>query len=112
PLHSSPFSFYGSVPHLALHSFPTRRSSDLGRGPAWRPGRMGNPATRKCRRERRRWRGPHRLEAIASKAPAGPSNSDGHTPALPPDRKSTRLNSSHRTISYAVFCLKKKKKKK
>src|SRR5271168_5532947 len=26
-----------------------------------------------------------------------------------PDRKSTRLNSSHRTISYAVFCLKKKK---
>src|SRR5438094_3274624 len=27
------------------------------------------------------------------------------------DRKSTRLNSSHRTISYAVFCLKKKKMK-
>src|SRR5207248_6061785 len=27
------------------------------------------------------------------------------------DRKSTRLNSSHRTISYAVFCLKKKKNK-
>src|SRR5437868_13662953 len=29
-----------------------------------------------------------------------------------PDRKSTRLNSSHVSISYAVFCLKKKKKKK
>src|SRR2546426_8014387 len=28
-----------------------------------------------------------------------------------PDRKSTRLNSSHLVISYAVFCLKKKKKK-
>src|SRR3712207_8642911 len=28
---------------------------------------------------------------------------------LPPDRKSTRLNSSHANISYAVFCLKKKK---
>src|SRR5438094_1832135 len=27
------------------------------------------------------------------------------------DRKSTRLNSSHRTISYAVFCLKKKNKR-
>src|SRR2546427_8953527 len=27
-----------------------------------------------------------------------------------PDRKSTRLNSSHSQISYAVFCLKKKKK--
>src|SRR5437867_10148806 len=31
--------------------------------------------------------------------------------AIETDRKSTRLNSSHRTISYAVFCLKKKKKK-
>ena len=31
---------------------------------------------------------------------------------LSADRKSTRLNSSHITISYAVFCLKKKKKKK
>src|SRR5690606_40243347 len=30
---------------------------------------------------------------------------------LPSDRKSTRLNSSHVKISYAVFCLKKKKKK-
>src|SRR5437867_8958996 len=34
-----------------------------------------------------------------------------HYPLMKPDRKSTRLNSSHRTISYAVFCLKKKKKK-
>src|SRR5690349_22644878 len=32
--------------------------------------------------------------------------------ARPEDRKSTRLNSSHVEISYAVFCLKKKKKKK
>src|SRR3712207_7564190 len=31
--------------------------------------------------------------------------------AEPQDRKSTRLNSSHANISYAVFCLKKKKKK-
>src|SRR2546426_4663319 len=35
---------------------------------------------------------------------------DNHPPAAPPgDRKSTRLNSSHLVISYAVFCLKKKK---
>src|SRR2546427_4100694 len=34
-----------------------------------------------------------------------------HTPAGRQDRKSTRLNSSHSQISYAVFCLKKKKKK-
>src|SRR5439155_25592708 len=33
------------------------------------------------------------------------------SPGPPPDRKSTRLNSSHVAISYAVFCLKKKKKK-
>src|SRR2546426_2247514 len=32
-------------------------------------------------------------------------------PGLRQDRKSTRLNSSHLVISYAVFCLKKKKKK-
>src|SRR3712207_7808188 len=32
-------------------------------------------------------------------------------PAEQQDRKSTRLNSSHANISYAVFCLKKKKKK-
>src|SRR3712207_7136260 len=32
------------------------------------------------------------------------------TPAACIDRKSTRLNSSHANISYAVFCLKKKKK--
>src|SRR5690554_7033314 len=31
--------------------------------------------------------------------------------SFPEDRKSTRLNSSHVRISYAVFCLKKKKKK-
>src|ERR1017187_6620510 len=32
----------------------------------------------------------------------------GHVNVLTVDRKSTRLNSSHRCISYAVFCLKKK----
>src|SRR5438105_12463608 len=39
---------------------------------------------------------------------------DHHVPAASVrsrDRKSTRLNSSHEWISYAVFCLKKKKKK-
>src|SRR3712207_9261727 len=39
-------------------------------------------------------------------APRGP---DALEPARPADRKSTRLNSSHANISYAVFCLKKKK---
>src|SRR2546426_7596796 len=35
---------------------------------------------------------------------------EGFVAALDRDRKSTRLNSSHLVISYAVFCLKKKKK--
>src|SRR2546426_8315391 len=38
----------------------------------------------------------------------GPSHYETFDPK--PDRKSTRLNSSHLVISYAVFCLKKKKK--
>src|SRR5688572_31557080 len=37
---------------------------------------------------------------------------DTESEAVLVDRKSTRLNSSHSQISYAVFCLKKKKKKK
>src|SRR6266481_8910573 len=46
--------------------------------------------------------------------PAGrPTAATARTPfAFSTDRKSTRLNSSHSSISYAVFCLKKKKKKK
>src|SRR5207249_5411217 len=39
----------------------------------------------------------------------GPPPASGRRP--PPDRKSTRLNSSHVSISYAVFCLKKKTSK-
>src|SRR5437899_7251153 len=42
------------------------------------------------------------LQALASR-------SESCRPRLPADRKSTRLNSSHLGISYAVFCLKKKK---
>src|SRR5438477_9747957 len=43
--------------------------------------------------------------AAAARLPPGRAGAGG-------DRKSTRLNSSHMSISYAVFCLKKKKKKK
>src|SRR5256885_5742481 len=45
-----------------------------------------------------------RPAGVVAPAPA-PARSPG------PDRKSTRLNSSHLVISYAVFCLKKKKKR-
>src|SRR2546426_7595899 len=45
------------------------------------------------------------------RGPAG-HRADRDADRSPPDRKSTRLNSSHLVISYAVFCLKKKKKEK
>src|SRR3712207_8354172 len=49
-------------------------------------------------------------------APAPPDHPNPQGPYLPCrrrlDRKSTRLNSSHANISYAVFCLKKKKENK
>src|SRR5690242_21184163 len=43
--------------------------------------------------------------------PARPVRDPVHRRRPARDRKSTRLNSSHMSISYAVFCLKKKKKK-
>src|SRR5207249_5172099 len=42
---------------------------------------------------------------------AGTSTTRSAPTASAPDRKSTRLNSSHVSISYAVFCLKKKKRR-
>src|SRR5690242_20209990 len=54
-------------------------------------------------------------ERIGQRAPTGEAfsrNFGGTNWKEQRDRKSTRLNSSHMSISYAVFCLKKKKKKK
>src|SRR5256885_3797835 len=45
----------------------------------------------------------------ASGTTANDSSGNGRNGVLIKDRKSTRLNSSHLVISYAVFCLKKKK---
>src|SRR3712207_8242570 len=49
--------------------------------------------------------------ALKSGAPASWSamKAAAHEPSLMADRKSTRLNSSHANISYAVFCLQKNK---
>src|SRR5688572_32710481 len=51
----------------------------------------------------------NRLVAVATKPDADIAD-ETLREALREDRKSTRLNSSHSQISYAVFCLKKKKK--
>src|SRR5437867_7980650 len=82
-----------------LHSFPTRRSSDLHFSPVLKL----SPA-----------------EKLHHENPTGLHRNSAELlhqtdlfhcrrhRLLFQDRKSTRLNSSHRTISYAVFCLKKK----
>src|SRR5437763_3618629 len=90
------FFFFSFVAPLYFHSFPTRRSSDLG-GVFY-----------------------SNYDPLVPKSPFFARLFDSfdttvgkvlYDPADILDRKSTRLNSSHRCISYAVFCLKKKKKK-
>src|SRR5207249_5506734 len=51
-------------------------------------------------------------ENVKGETRSGIRHKDVNTGSPRLDRKSTRLNSSHVSISYAVFCLKKKKKKK
>src|SRR5207244_10852673 len=107
--HDSLFNHYLST--LCLHSFPTRRSSDL------LIGALGSGIPLKTIQRHIRtnddvqWSsGPLRVNRRE-----GPTRRNyihrmirkawrlGHE-----DRKSTRLNSSHQIISYAVFCLNKK----
>src|SRR5205085_7312590 len=64
------------------------------------PCRWKRPRKQSKKRLKRRWR--LAIERATSPDPARKRLAD---------RKSTRLNSSHSQISYAVFCLKKKKKK-
>src|SRR5207245_8853407 len=70
-------------------------------------------AIRRRRRARQGARvgGLHPLCAARAR-PRGRAPRGGQARGARPDRKSTRLNSSHGSTSYAVFCLKKKKKKK
>src|SRR5690606_41857344 len=105
-------SFCWHADHLYLHSFPTRRSSDLVFTPKSTP-----------RDELRAGEVGFIIAGIKELAAAKvgdtvtlekklPNNAGPASEALPgfkEDRKSTRLNSSHVKISYAVFCLKKKK---
>src|SRR5437899_9730674 len=88
--------FHAAAHHRDLHSFPTRRSSDLAR-----EGAQG--AYRRRRHAEARAQG--FPDGVAR--PAG-EEARGEPPSSIRDRKSTRLNSSHLGISYAVFCLKKK----
>src|SRR5205807_6850438 len=106
---SSSSQCFGDLPYL--HSFPTRRSSDLFRG--WLVRISFRLALDKLRSGKRReqrdtlWSQPAHLPPPLTAEDVAASNQfQNH---LERDRKSTRLNSSHLVISYAVFCLKKKK---
>src|SRR5437879_10010188 len=103
---------YVYVSSLDLHSFPTRRSSDLQR--VLQQGsdpRRGVSRARLVVGDRGRRRGIDRRLHRPGLCPHVPRGGGRHGGGKG-DRKSTRLNSSHRCISYAVFCLKKKNKTK
>src|SRR5690606_41866900 len=98
--------------HRDLHSFPTRRSSDLS-NTSVKPGYNSCctdmlmlirhsfiPAQSQCTACSQAVSSTH--EPIGTIAPVCSAI------GMNLDRKSTRLNSSHVKISYAVFCLKKK----
>src|SRR5207244_11521289 len=104
--------FHSSSALLVLHSFPTRRSSDLVKlGVGAMPGPnnpeggvlVGGAANFIVNKS-----SPAEQAAAFefAKYLAEPQVQSDWAAAT--DRKSTRLNSSHQIISYAVFCLKKK----
>src|SRR5690606_41147565 len=102
------FVFSWSRDHRVLHSFPTRRSSDLHPFPP--AGLVVGPVAGAVGIAREGLLHQNRVGAVVVELPVRLVG-DGDGPQSPPaDRKSTRLNSSHVKISYAVFCLKKKKK--
>src|SRR5690606_41937834 len=93
--------FYCSVDLRVPHSFPTRRSSDLDV-----VAELADPHRRELR--------VHVVEVLLERPAAHAvaddvdERQDARAGRVDEDRKSTRLNSSHVKISYAVFCLKKK----
>src|SRR5206468_12147417 len=98
--------------HRHLHSFPTRRSSDLSI-----PANIAEGFRRRGKADKARFMNMAegsieecRYYLILAKD-LGYADTQGLTTSLEEvsrllDRKSTRLNSSHDQISYAVFCLK------
>src|SRR5699024_12450302 len=100
-----PSFFPVSRPPPALPSFPTRRSSDLSTG---KGGAVEFVSIVQ--------RSVNHARSVLSCVSQGSTSSKlrattigAHARSLRVDRKSSRLNSSHVSISYAVFCLKKKK---
>src|SRR5437868_8362342 len=97
-----------SFPHLYLYSFPTRRSSDLcplGHVILYSQEYQGTLVARISVLQAACKEGQSLKTTISVLVFVCFADS-----SFQRDRKSTRLNSSHVSISYAVFCLKKKNK--
>src|SRR5690242_20991445 len=97
------FLWRSCIPRV-LHSFPTRRSSDLEVSP---DGKFFIDVAQTHDRPPI-----SQVVEVASAKAVGELGRSDYSRLGPlgfRDRKSTRLNSSHMSISYAVFCLKKKK---
>src|SRR5690242_20976748 len=89
-------------PRSTLFPYTTLfRSRERGEGHGWREDRV---AGRRARRDARQ--GDDRVRVGRGRGACSRLVRRG----VLTDRKSTRLNSSHMSISYAVFCLKKKKR--
>src|SRR5207244_11817406 len=100
--------FSSSAPPRVLPSFPTRRSSDLPPHRGRRRFRFGCLDRDRASTVLDEY-GAQRIVADArSLGRARVGMAIRILPRARVDRKSTRLNSSHQIISYAVFCLKKK----
>src|SRR5207247_10910476 len=103
-LSDSPLSLSLLYPaHLHLHSFPTRRSSDLI---SFAASSASIDVTGMSVQELMISSTSFFVTSIISSPTDSRSALKRSISSL--DRKSTRLNSSHEWISYAVFCLKKK----
>src|SRR3712207_7006308 len=92
-------------PRSTLFPYTTlfRSSAEIGRSSAGRTCGASMSSSGAARRTR--------LEVVDETRQTGDSHDQPyHRKHREADRKSTRLNSSHANISYAVFCLKKKQK--
>src|SRR5947207_4747934 len=96
---------YCFVAHRSLHLFPTRRSSDLAVPPALPPL---EGYTFEGFRNADGSVGTKNILGISTSVQCVAGTMEYAVKRIRADRKSTRLNSSHTVISYAVFCLKKK----
>src|SRR5699024_12864387 len=100
------------VAHRALLSLPTRRSSDLGPGDLSRGCASARRLAAGLGQARRRLLLPaddsaatgSGVHLLAAAAAAARCSDQGGRGSAEEDRKSTRLNTSHVSTSYAVFC--------